>query len=127
MTPVPPGAETARNAAPALAKSPAGERVVRVASYNVHRCIGSDGRCNPQRVADVLEELDCDVIGLQEVDNSPGKAPTSMQLEYLARRTGMSAVAGMRIVRHMGHYGNAMLTRHRILGVRRHDLSFSWR
>jgi endonuclease/exonuclease/phosphatase family metal-dependent hydrolase len=120
-------ADPLADVSPATALAPARERLVRVASYNVHRCIGSDGRCNPARVAEVLDEIDCDLVGLQEVDNSPGEAPTSMQLEYLARRTGMSAVAGLRIVRHMGHYGNALLTRYRILGVRRHDLSFSWR
>lgn len=103
------------------------DALIRVASYNIHRCVGTDRRCDPPRIAAVLQELDCDVLGLQEVDNSPGPAATSMQLEYLARATGMSAVAGLRIVRHMGHYGNALLTRHRVLGVRRHDLSFSWR
>lgn len=102
-------------------------RPVRVASYNIHRCVGVDRRCDPTRVATVLEELACDLIGLQEVDNGPGAAPTSMQLEFLARACGMDAVAGLRIVRHMGHYGNALLTRHRVLGVRRHDLSFSFR
>lgn len=102
-------------------------RVVRVASYNVHRCIGVDRTCDPSRVASVLRELDCDLVGLQEVDNSPGESPTSKQLEYLAQATGMAAVAGLRIIRHLGHYGNALLTRDRVLGVRRHDLSFSWR
>jgi endonuclease/exonuclease/phosphatase family metal-dependent hydrolase len=105
--------------------SVAPDRPVRVASYNIHRCIGRDGRCDPERVAGVLREIDCDVVGLQEVDNSPGPGPTSMQLEYLAACTGMNAVAGLRIVRNMGHYGNALLTRHRILRVRRHDLSVS--
>jgi endonuclease/exonuclease/phosphatase family metal-dependent hydrolase len=100
--------------------------VVRVASYNVHRCVGGDGRCNPARVVEVLRELDCDLIGLQEVDNSDGPSLTSLQLEYLASRTGMNAAAGLRLVRHMGQYGNALLTRHRILAVRRHDLSHSW-
>lgn len=113
------------SAAPERGARPA--TLIRVGSYNVHRCIGTDRRCDPQRVAAVLREIDCDVVGLQEVDNSPGEAATSMQLEYLAQATGMSAVAGLRIVRHMGHYGNALLTRHRVLGVRRHDLSFSWR
>ena len=28
---------------------------VRVASYNIHRCVGSDGRCDPARVARVLQ------------------------------------------------------------------------
>jgi endonuclease/exonuclease/phosphatase family metal-dependent hydrolase len=34
-------------------------------------------------------------------------------------------VAGMRIVRHMGEYGNAILTRLPITEVRRHELSYS--
>jgi len=100
---------------------------VRVASYNIHRCIGTDGRCDPVRIAAVLKEMNCDVIGLQEVDNSPGAGPGSKQLDFLAQATGMRAVAGLRIVRHSGHYGNALLTRHRVVAVRRHDLSFSWR
>jgi endonuclease/exonuclease/phosphatase family metal-dependent hydrolase len=102
-----------------------GRRAVRIASYNIHRCLGSDGRRDPERVAQVLRELECDLVGLQEVDNSPGAAPESMQLDYLAARTGLSPVAGLRIVRHLGQYGNALLTRHPILRVRRHDLSHS--
>ena len=47
-----------------------------------------------------------------------------MQLEYLAKALGMQAVAGSTIVRHEGEYGNALLTRRRILDVKRHDLSF---
>ncbi len=71
--------------------------------------------------------MSCDAIGLQEVDNSPDAGPGSLQLDFLARATGMQAVPGLRIVRHSGHYGNALLTRHPVLAVRRHDLSFSWR
>lgn len=103
------------------------EHTLRVASYNIHRCIGSDGRCDPARIAAVLKEMSCDAIGLQEVDNSAGSGPGSKQLDFLARATGMQAVAGLRIVRHSGHYGNALLTRHPVVAVRRHDLSFSWR
>lgn len=102
-------------------------QVLRVGSYNIHRCVGGDGRCDPDRVAQVIREIDCDPLGLQEVDNSPGPTLTSMQLDYLARATGMTGVAGLRIIRHRGHYGNALLTRRRVLDVRRHDLSFSWR
>jgi endonuclease/exonuclease/phosphatase family metal-dependent hydrolase len=102
-------------------------QVLRVGSYNIHRCVGGDGRCDPERVAQVIREIDCDPLGLQEVDNSPGPTPRSRQLDYLERATGMSGVAGLRIIRHLGHYGNALLTRRRVLDVRRHDLSFSWR
>ena len=47
-----------------------------------------------------------------------------MQLEYLAAATGMQSVAGTTIIRHDRDYGNALLTRRKILDVRRHDLSF---
>lgn len=38
-----------------------------VVSYNIHSGIGIDGRHSLQRVADVLERLNADVISLQEV------------------------------------------------------------
>lgn len=100
---------------------------LRIASYNIHRCIGLDGKCSPLRVAAVLKELDCDVIALQEVDNSPGEHEQSAQLDYLSRVLEMTAVPGLRIVRHMGEYGNAILTRLPVREVRRHELSYSWR
>jgi endonuclease/exonuclease/phosphatase family metal-dependent hydrolase len=121
----PPGTDGVAPRDAGAGHAPSSAPPVRIASYNIHRCVGRDGRCDPARIAGVLHELRCDVVGLQEVDNSPGPEPTSMQLEYLAHCTGMNAVAGLRIVRHMGHYGNALLTRHRIIGVRRHDLSVS--
>ena len=33
-----------------------------VASYNIHRCIGGDGIASPERTAEVLRELDADII-----------------------------------------------------------------
>jgi endonuclease/exonuclease/phosphatase family metal-dependent hydrolase len=92
----------------------------------LHSCVGLDGRRSPARIADALRELDCDVYALQEVDNQPGDHEESMQLEYLARALNMTAVPGLRIVRHTGEYGNAVLTRLPIKDIRRHDLSYSW-
>ena len=42
-------------------------RTVRVATYNIHRCRGMDGRTRPDRTAAVLASLDADVLALQEV------------------------------------------------------------
>lgn len=42
----------------------------------------------------------------------------------IAAATGMTAVAGLRLIRHIGHYGNALLTRCPVLAVERHDLSY---
>ena len=40
---------------------------LRVATYNIHRCRGLDGRTRPQRIAAVLRTIDADVVALQEV------------------------------------------------------------
>jgi endonuclease/exonuclease/phosphatase family metal-dependent hydrolase len=73
----------------------------------------------------VLQELDCHVVALQEVDNQPGRHADSMQLDYLAQVLQMASVAGLRIVRHTGEYGNALLTKLPVASVQRHDLSYS--
>lgn len=98
--------------------------LLRIASYNIHRCIGTDGKLNAARVAEVIRELECDTVGLQEVDSRPGARSDSMQLQYLAAETGMQAVPGTTILLHDRAFGNALLTRRPILDVRRHDLSF---
>lgn len=95
-----------------------------VASYNIHGCRGAGRRREPTRVAQVINELQCDVVGLQEVDSRNGPHAHSMQLDYLARETGMQAIAGSTILRHDGDYGNALLTCLPIVDVRRHDFSF---
>lgn len=33
-----------------------------VASYNAHKCVGTDGRFDPQRTAQVIREINADVI-----------------------------------------------------------------
>jgi endonuclease/exonuclease/phosphatase family metal-dependent hydrolase len=96
---------------------------LRVASYNVHQCVGLDGRRDAARVAAVLREIDADFVGLQEVDARPGGDATSMQMHYLADALGLHAVAGPTIVRPGGHYGNALLSRRAAREVRHIDLT----
>jgi len=94
---------------------------IKLVTWNLHRCIGSDGVMSPERCAAVLKEIDADVIALQEVESRPGYELDV--LAYLAQETGCSAVAGATLVREDTHYGNALLTRLPIGDVRRHDLS----
>ena len=96
---------------------------LRIASYNIHECVGGDGRRDPERVALVLRELDADVIGLQEVDARLGITRTSMQMQYLANTLRLHAVSGPTRQRGSGHYGNALLTRRPVLNVRHVDLT----
>lgn len=96
---------------------------LRVASYNIHRCVGIDGARRPERIAAVLREIDADVVGLQEVDARRGAGIDSEQMEYLAGALGLGAVPGPTIIRHDGSYGNALLTRKPILDVRQIELT----
>jgi endonuclease/exonuclease/phosphatase family metal-dependent hydrolase len=92
-------------------------------SYNIHQCVGTDGRRDPERVAAVIREINADIIGLQEIDFNPRGEKKSHQLDFLAEATGMSAIAGQTIRRLEAEFGNALLTRCEVGTVRLHDIS----
>ena len=94
---------------------------LKLATYNIHRCIGADGLALPERILSVLNEMNADVIALQEVELH--HEPALNLLAYLARHTGLTPIAGPTITHAESGYGNAMLTRLPILAVRRIDLS----
>ena len=37
-------------------------------TYNTHGCVGTDGSCQPERIAEVIRRFSPDVVALQEVD-----------------------------------------------------------
>lgn len=96
---------------------------IRIASYNIHGCVGLDKRHAPNRIAAVIRDMQAHIVGLQEVDTHSIEEASLDQLEYLAKKTRMDAVAGPTLARRVGHYGNALLTRFPIRAVRRLDLS----
>jgi endonuclease/exonuclease/phosphatase family metal-dependent hydrolase len=97
--------------------------LLKVASYNIHQCVGRDGQWHPGRIAQVLQELDADVVGLQEVHSRDGATKESYQMKYLAEITGFEAIGGPTMQRSKGEYGNVLLSRYPITQVRRLDLS----
>ena len=101
-------------------------RLLRIVSYNVHRCVGRDRKHDPQRIATVLAEMRPDIIGLQEVESLLPAAATpnvNHQLEFLANRLQMHAVAGPTMVYGDRGYGNGLLTRFPVRSVRHIDLT----
>ena len=94
-----------------------------IASYNIHSCVGRDGRTDSARIARIIRELDPDIIALQEVRSHFGEMMDAHQLNCLAKATGLEGIAGPTTFRPDSHYGNALLTRYRALAVRRLDLS----
>jgi endonuclease/exonuclease/phosphatase family metal-dependent hydrolase len=96
---------------------------LRVATYNVHKCRGLDGRVRPDRVAQVLREIDADIVALQEVVCREGKNREDHQAAYLAEELGYHAELGENRKHKGGAYGNLVLSRLPIRHAQNHDIS----
>lgn len=99
-----------------------GKTRLRLATYNIHGCIGSDGRYDPERILAVIKQLDADVIALQEVV-SLYKNDVNL-LDSLGDRLGMHIIPGLTMFRESSSYGNAVLSRWKMDRVSQINISF---
>ena len=98
---------------------------IELVSYNVHGCVGWDGRADPARVAAVLEETGGDIVALQEVP--PLEKGGELFLNRVSAVTGLKAIAGAELIGHFAHYGNALLTRFTVKRMSTLDLGVEGR
>jgi endonuclease/exonuclease/phosphatase family metal-dependent hydrolase len=96
---------------------------LRVATYNIHRSKGLDGRVRPDRVAKVLKEIGADIVALQEVVCIPGGTAEDDQAHYLARAVGADFLFGENRKLWGGAYGNVVLSKMPMRTVKNHDIS----
>jgi endonuclease/exonuclease/phosphatase family metal-dependent hydrolase len=99
-----------------------GSTALRIATYNIHRCRGLDGRTRPERIIAVLSSIDADVVALQEV---VGAGPRGGgQAEEIGAALGMGWImSSARLLR--GHqFGNVVLSRFPIAEHVEHDVSW---
>ena len=95
----------------------------RVTTYNIHKCRGLDRRVRPRRIAEVLREIDADVVALQEVVGMDEAAREHNQVHSIADELGMDFRIGENRRLRGGAYGNAVLSRLPIVDDRNHDLT----
>ena len=99
--------------------------LLRIATYNIHRWAGRDGREAPEHTTAVLQGINADVAALQEV--SFENCNTRNALADLGRTMRARALAGPTLRQGRHHYGNAVLTRFAPRRVERLDLSVTGR
>jgi endonuclease/exonuclease/phosphatase family metal-dependent hydrolase len=103
---------------------------LRTLSYNIHKCIGGvDRRYDPDRIVEVIQNLDIDVAMLQEVDGGAARSNRDHQVDLLAERLGLRYRTWFPNVdvRGGGQYGNAILSRYPIIESTNLDLSIRFK
>ena len=92
-----------------------------VASYNIHKGVGTDRKRDPARILRVLREVDADIVCLQEADLRFGTRASVLPRFLIEGHTDYVPVP--LDVQHdsMGWHGNAILVR-RGIAVERHDI-----
>ncbi|NNE99497.1 MAG: hypothetical protein HKN25_10810 [Pyrinomonadaceae bacterium] len=98
-------------------------KTVRIATYNIHKCVGLDRRFSPERIVDVLRETKADVIALQEVLCHSNPRVRENQAQFIAGELGMNYSFGKNRHIRTGQYGNAVLSRLDILESEKFDIS----
>lgn len=93
----------------------------RIATYNIHQCVGRDGIQDIKRIAAVLNEINADIVALQEVTSQPQTSDD--MLAYLATAAAMAPIEGFTLTSAGTRYGNALLSKLPVSAVKLINIS----
>ena len=85
---------------------------IRIMTYNVHACVGTDGKTSPDRIARVISRHKPDIVALQELDMGRRRTGREDQPQLIANALEMVYHFHPSMI--IGHerYGNAVLSRY---------------
>jgi endonuclease/exonuclease/phosphatase family metal-dependent hydrolase len=86
------------------------DNALRIMTYNVHSCIGMDGKVSPERIARVIARYAPDIVALQELDVGRSKTYNIDQAEAIASCLQMKFHFHPSLQVEEERYGNAILT-----------------
>jgi len=95
---------------------------LRLASWNIRKCVGLDRRRDPARVVRVLAELDADVVALQEADRRIRRRPAALPNFLIEQETDLRPIDAGGHSGSLGWHGNAVLLKRGVICVERHSL-----
>jgi endonuclease/exonuclease/phosphatase family metal-dependent hydrolase len=85
---------------------------IRIMTYNVHSCVGMDGKISPERIARVIGRHEPDIVALQEMDMGRTRTGAVDQPHLIARELAMIYHFHPSVVSDEERYGNAVLSRY---------------
>jgi endonuclease/exonuclease/phosphatase family metal-dependent hydrolase len=85
-------------------------RRLRIVTYNVHSCFGTDRKLDPGRIADVIAECEADIVALQEVDVARARSGGIDQAQAIAGHLQMVSHFHPALHLEEERYGDALLT-----------------
>ena len=94
------------------------ELPLRVMTYNIHSCVGLDGKIRPERVARVINHFDPDIIAVQEVDCHRLRSRGHDQAQIIADHLRMTHVFHAMFEEQRERYGIALFSRHPFTKIR---------
>ena len=100
---------------------------MRVVTWNVHACVGRDGRFDPLRVASILRGLSPDIVALQEVDSRRRRTHGLDVFVFFREHFGGHAAEARTIATADGDYGHMVMSRWPLGYPRVHNISMTGR
>ncbi len=95
---------------------------LRVATYNVHGCVGMDRQRSETRIAEVIAGFSADVVALQELDLGRARSAGVDQAQLIAEQLGWVLLFAPAMRNGDEHYGNAIISRYPLTLVRALEL-----
>lgn len=95
---------------------------LRVMTYNIHSCIGNDGKISHERIARVIAQFDPDIVALQELDVRKRRTLQIDQAHAIAHSISMEYQFYPTIQLEEEKYGDAILSRYPLQLIRADSL-----
>ncbi|WP_028747193.1 endonuclease/exonuclease/phosphatase family protein [Rhizobium mesoamericanum] len=86
------------------------QRVIRILTYNVHSCVGTDRKIDPARIAAVIADAGPDIVALQEIDVRRRRTGGVDQAAIIASLLKMEAHFHPALAIAEEQYGDAIIT-----------------